>query len=90
MTNDKTNAPQELIVHNHGSSVVELWIEPWGDMVPMSAGTALRVVVSGRSSGCLEVAIHDGRLSVYGWSGSVLKIFDHNEHELWSTSIECP
>jgi hypothetical protein len=34
-------------VHNTSDRLIEVWIEPWGDFVPLGAGAAIRVAATG-------------------------------------------
>jgi hypothetical protein len=55
---------QDLIVH----------LEPWGEQYRMAAGATFKVDAKGPDGDNLELEYGDGRITVYGWSGSTVAI----------------
>src|SRR5260221_8971941 len=68
-----------LRVQNSSRSSRKLWIEPWGDEISMPPGVTFSIVAKGPVGDCLEVAIGDSELVVYGWPQSTLAIFQAGE-----------
>lgn len=48
-----------------------LCIEPWGSELPLQSGTYYLVVFEGPEGEWLAMESRTGRVTVYGWSGSV-------------------
>ncbi len=61
----KNPHPYPLILH----------IEPWGEELVMPAGRTYEVVAEGPHDGCLEVSSQQDHFFVFGWSGSVVSVF---------------
>ena len=55
---------QDLTVH----------LEPWGEQYTMAAGATFKVEAKGPEGDSLELEYGDGRITVYGWSGSTVAI----------------
>jgi hypothetical protein len=66
---------QRLRVSNLDSEFITLWLEPWGDMVSIPLNVSVEIVASGPEGDHLEVTCGERRISVYGWSGSILSVF---------------
>src|SRR5437870_3595150 len=64
-------------VVNSGSSPLIFHLEPWGDEVSMSPGFSLDVLARGpQGEGkILEVVVSGDSVTVYGWSGSLVRLF---------------
>ena len=63
-----------MILQNASKKKVQVHVEPWGDEYPLQPGEKLRVVGSGPAGGELEVSWTEDRVTVYGWSGSTVKV----------------
>lgn len=68
---------------NSRSTSVDVYIEPWGDVHTMPPGATFSIVVRGPADDCLEVEDGDDRITLWGWSGSVVQVF-HDGTELGS------
>ena len=79
-----------LAVHNRHEKKVDLWIEPWGDILTLHPGATLFVVGIGPAGQGFEVEFRDDGYAIFGWSGSVISIFDTDGKEVWSCSIPAP
>jgi hypothetical protein len=62
-------------LRNSFPHVVQLWVEPWGDLISMPSDATYELISNGPSEGCLEIDVKDGVITAYGWSGSTLAIF---------------
>ena len=74
MTQSNSTHSQRVRITNSGGKLRILWIEPWGDEVPMQPGETFEVVALGPSGDCLEVEASDVDLLVYGWPRSTLSV----------------
>jgi hypothetical protein len=67
---------ENLRLHNARSTAVTFVLEPWGQQCPMPAGTTFEIVARGPASDWLEVEFGDGYVTVYGWPGSLVTVYD--------------
>jgi hypothetical protein len=65
-----------LRLHNARDVEVVFVLEPWGQQCPMPAGATFEVVARGPEGDCLEVELEEGYVTVYGWSGSLVTVYD--------------
>jgi hypothetical protein len=63
-------------VHNARNREVVFTLEPWGQTCPMPAGATFEVVARGPEGDWLEVECDDGYVTVYGWPGSLVTVYD--------------
>jgi hypothetical protein len=61
-------------ITNSSRENMMLHLEPWGEQYTMSVGATFKVEAEGPDGDILELEFADGRLVVWGWSGSVVKI----------------
>jgi hypothetical protein len=80
---------QRLRVSNYGSEPITLCLEPWADEIPVPSKVTFEIVAEGPDGNCLEVTYRERRISVYGWSGSVLSVF-HEGDRLVECAIPVP
>jgi hypothetical protein len=76
-----------LRLRNSSERELKLFLEPWGEEYRMPPNLALNVVAHGPRGDCLEVEFALDRVTVYGWSGSTVALFD-GEAELGDGSRE--
>ena len=55
---------------------MRMWLEPWGDEISLATGKTVELEATGPAGGCLMVEQTSECIIVYGWPGSILKIFD--------------
>jgi len=55
---------------------ISFCLEPWGEVYPMPAGAVFVVVARGPDGDTLEIEAEEDRLTVYGWPGSVVQVFE--------------
>ncbi|MBA2449532.1 MAG: hypothetical protein H0V51_16050 [Chloroflexi bacterium] len=60
---------------------IKCYLEPWGEEFEMPPGAIFRVVARGPQGDGLEVTIADEQITVWGWPGSVVRLF-HDGVEL--------
>ena len=63
-----------LRITNSLNDVLTVHLEPWGEQYIMAPGKSFTVEAKGPNSDLLELEFGEGRISVYGWSGSVVNI----------------
>ena len=61
---------------NSRNRPIEIILEPWGDYATIAAGENIRISAQGPSPGELEFVLSDDSLTIYGWPGSIVQIFD--------------
>ena len=49
-----------LTLTNRSGAAIEVWLEPWGDVVPLAAGQSLRLVGTATAEGAFEVEAGPG------------------------------
>ena len=89
MTQSNSIHSQRVRLTNSGDKPKDLWVEPWGDQVPTQQGETLEVVAVGPPGGCLEVAVSDFEIFVYGWPQSTLSI-SSSTGMVWHYNIPAP
>ncbi len=72
---------------NSRDVAVKLLLEPWGEVYEMAPGAVFEVMARGPAGDALEVAIADDAITVWGWPGSVVRLF-HEGTELGAGSGE--
>jgi hypothetical protein len=80
---------QHLRVSNYDAEPITLCLEPWADEIPIPSKVGFEIVAEGPEGNCLEVTYEERRISVYGWSGSVLSVFKDGDR-LVECSIPVP
>jgi hypothetical protein len=80
---------QYLRVSNFHSEPVTLCLEPWADEIIIPPKVNYVIKAEGPAGGYLEVAYGASRITVYGWSGSILFVFS-NEELLLGCRIPAP
>jgi hypothetical protein len=65
-----------LRVRNASEAEVVFVLEPWGQQCPMAAGATFEVVARGPEGDGLEVDFGEGTVTVYGWTGSLVTVYD--------------
>ena len=70
-----------LRLRNRRKSPLTVALEPWGDTYDMPPGEAFDVLATGpNDQGILEIDDEDECIIVYGWSGSIVRLFNaHGE-----------
>src|SRR5438309_8171451 len=68
---------QEITLHlrNRLSKTITFYIEPWGDAHPMPPGAVFVAIARGPRGGAPSVEIGEDCMTLYGWSGSVVRVF---------------
>ena len=64
-----------LRLHNARDVEVIFVLEPWGQQCPMPAGATFEVTARGPEGDWLEVKVEEDSVTVYGWPGSLVRVF---------------
>jgi hypothetical protein len=80
---------QRLRISNFSSEPVTLCLEPWANEVSMLPEANFELVAEGPEGDYLQVAYEQRRITVYGWSGSVLSVF-HDGRLVVACNIPVP
>jgi hypothetical protein len=60
---------------NTRSHEIALVLEPWGDVLPLLPGDSYDVVLRGPSGESPIIQLDDTYITVFGWSGCIIKLF---------------
>jgi hypothetical protein len=71
----KTLQTVHLRIRNSRPYALTLRIEPWAEELLMPAGSIYEIVAQGPDDDCIEISSNDEAFVVYGWSGSIISIF---------------
>ena len=74
MTRDNSTC---LILRTDPESEITLCLEPWGTEVRLAPGSAVEVRAAYESEGHFEIELSKGRITVFGWVGSVLTAYEN-------------
>src|ERR1700722_2810266 len=66
------------VVNPHTESIV-LCLEPWGDEIELPGNSSFLVMFDGPSGNFPEVEWEEGRVTVCGWSGSLVSVYHHGK-----------
>ena len=90
MANEFVVVEQKFIVQNSQKDAVNIWLEPWGDVVTLASGEKLVISGIGPSGNGLQLELRDNEYAVYAWSGSVLSIEEPSGKVLWESPTASP
>lgn len=54
---------------------LQVWFDPWGDLLPLEPGGSLRLVGTSTEPGAFQVVEEEDRVVVYAWPGSTVQAF---------------
>ncbi len=54
---------------------VPVLLEPWGEQHEMAPGVTFELVADGPEQDCLEVSLDEVGLTIWGWPGGVVQLF---------------
>jgi hypothetical protein len=79
MSDSETQSEGELRlvfqVSNNQLSEIALVLEPWGDVKPLLPHESYDVEFRGPIGGLPVIQVNDGYVTVFGWSGCVVKLY---------------
>lgn len=70
-----------ISIENSRDKEVMFHLEPWGDQIPMPAGSKFQIIAEAKDQGELEIQYEEDNILVWGWTGSILSVYC-DEHEL--------
>jgi hypothetical protein len=65
---------QTVRLRNTQAVALQLQLLPWGDAFFVSPGSVVDIQAKGPADGMLEIESRPGRIVVYGWVGSVVRV----------------
>ena len=69
------NYMSSLEIKNSRDIEMRFDLEPWGEQYKMQPGESFRVVASAPTSGELVIDVEEKVITVFGWSGSIVQLF---------------
>jgi hypothetical protein len=86
---ESKNRIEKLRIHNSQKGELVLWLEPWGDRLEISAGGNCEILAEGPRGDHLEVDIGMDSVRIYGWSGSILSVYQEGRR-IWASTVPAP
>jgi hypothetical protein len=74
-----TSHSERLRIQNAHAHEIELHLEPWGEQLSISRNMRYEIVATGPDGDCLEVQFEEKRITIWGWSGSILSVFHEGD-----------
>lgn len=68
---------QHVRVRNNSQHPIKIYVEPWGDVLQMPSSTLYQIAAEGPAGDCMEVQFNRDGLTIYGWAGAVLSIYEN-------------
>ncbi len=75
MQTNTTGHKQSLYVWNPTTRPLTLFLEPWAETFILEPDSGFDLVGEGPVEGRFEVSVRENGLTVYGWTGSVIEVF---------------
>jgi hypothetical protein len=66
---------ESVRVSNARTVDMPFYLEPWGEEYTLAPGAVIEVAAVGPEGATLEVELADDHITVYGWPGSVVTLF---------------
>ena len=66
-------------ISNQSNRPLTLHVEPWGEQIPMPAGSRFQLVAVAKEQGEMEIQFEENDVLVWGWTGSVLTVFSNGK-----------
>ena len=74
-----TSHSERLGIESAHAREIELHLEPWGEQLSISRNVRYEIVATGPDGDCLEVEFEEKRITILGWSGSILSVFQEGD-----------
>jgi hypothetical protein len=71
---EKKKIESRVRVVNSRTESSKLWIEPWGDEFDLMPGEVMDLLFQGPLPTDPEVSIDDAGITVWGWTGSTVRV----------------
>jgi hypothetical protein len=62
-------------IENSRNKEMSFYLEPWGEEIPMPPGCTFQIIAEAIQQGEMEVQYEEDRITVRGWSSSILKVY---------------
>ncbi|HZS92977.1 MAG TPA: hypothetical protein VFE42_36495 [Chloroflexota bacterium] len=72
---DIAERPESVRVSNARTVDMPFYLEPWGEEYTLAPGAVIEVLAEGPPGASLEVELADDHITVYGWPGSVVTLY---------------
>ena len=79
----------KLRISNSKAGPITFTLEPWGETYSLDAGDVFVLIFQGPDGDGPEVDIGEERITVWGWTGSTVRLFKGDE-ELGAGPVEKP
>ena len=90
MKSAKKDTETSLRVINSQAHDISFVLEPWGDVYEMGPGDQYVVVFSGPAPAEPEVDLTDNSITVYGWTGSMVRVLKDGEEVVNYEGLRVP
>jgi hypothetical protein len=67
---------EHISLNNSETHALQLIIEPWAEELVMPPGARYDIIFEGPSDHSLRIDIGERKVVIYGWSGSIVSVFD--------------
>lgn len=64
-----------LRIRNLRAGKVLFYLEPWGEQYTMAPNDVFQIVAHGPEGGCLELEYREDDITLYGWTGCAVSVF---------------
>jgi hypothetical protein len=81
---------QNLWLRNEHRTPIVLCIEPWASELLIPPGVDYQVIAEGPSGYTFLVVPSDGRITIHGWPGSVVSVFDGENEVMACRQVHPP
>jgi hypothetical protein len=68
---------------------MDVWLEPWGDLVQAAPGAVLEVRAVGPKGDLLEIEVSEDKWTIYAWSGALLEVHSDGR-KIFGTGVPAP
>ncbi len=65
-------------------------IEPWGEQYKMPPGASFTIVAGAPTRGIVEVKVEEKYITVFGWPGSIIQLYQYGTEITGSSIIPAP
>jgi len=83
--------PREVTVtvrlHNNGADHLAVLVEPWCEQYSLPPAASFDLVAKGPERALLEIDSRPTEMTIYGWTGSVVRVFKDGKELLHEAPI---
>ncbi|MCU4583015.1 hypothetical protein KTJ32_18645 [Acinetobacter gyllenbergii] len=77
------NSKQKIVYRNTSKDDLKLILEPWGGETIISPNSEIDIIIDGdHSLGYLEFEYDHHTVIIYGWQGSIIRIYENGKEVL--------